>query len=337
MLVLDNTGAATIRPTYRAVAVVDWIRLVVNTQSPTQFQWLQRDLAAIMNLPTDKRIHVKARHPGSGGVSTCFAITFHDGPANNVHELCRIMDELAKRFPLSGQPVVDGIEVALDFYKKGAPGDLLSMTRQLQGCIAAYDGNARLHFPDTGQSITLGSGVRLDPAKTMRIGHESDDLQWRVYLKTTDNVKDAKAQRLPIELHRARAEVTLSHAALAQHAHADCFGMDHLYKLGFQTLAKHLHFRRFKDLDVLAAGSERRLSFYRAHSSLFECVARGLGRAKTRKVDPVTGQVRYARARKHSRWTEAHTELNHIVRDKLSDLTRKFAEIGMKKEASPGL
>lgn len=331
MFALDKTTARSIRSTYRTCAVVDWIRLVISTQSPTQFQWIQRELAVIMGLPPGRSIHVKARQPGPGGAATCFAMTFHDMPANSIHELRRIIAELERRFPRADAPFVDAIELALDFYKGHESGDLLMMTRQLQDGIAAYDGNARLYLPEIRQAITIGSGMHIDPTKTMRIGGDNDDVQWRVYFKTTDNAKNELAQPLPPDQHRARAEVTLSHAALAQHADVDCFGLNDLAQLRFQAFAKYLHFRRFKDIEVLAAGSERRLNFYRAHSFLFECVARGLGRAKARKIDPVTGQVKYARARKHSRTTEAHAELNHIVRDRMSDLTNRFAEIGTRK------
>ncbi|WP_343732082.1 hypothetical protein [Duganella sp.] len=325
----DAPKTPTILSIYRAHAVVDWISIVVTPQGPTQFQWIQRELSAILNLTPGKRIHVKpcAGAPGSDLVP--YALRFHDEHANSIHELRRIMGELGRRFPMAQPPYVDGIELALDFYqRKEGQGDLLAMTRQLQESIAAYDGNPRLYAPDMKRMDVLGGGkhgTRIDPTKTMRIGHNSADLQWRVYFKTTDEVKTKQGttvRHLPPAQHRARAEVTLSRQALAQHTGIERIGLDDLAQLKFETFAKdHLQFLRFKPF-VAAPGSVME----QACAIGLTCVARGMGRMKTRKVDPETGEVKYSRARKHSRMTEAHPELNQIARNKLRDLTAAFGK-----------
>jgi hypothetical protein len=314
---------------------VDWIDVAITTVRATQFQWIQGELRRILKLPegaSEMRVDLidkSALGPNSAGHR--FKIRLHDAPANSLRELRTIVSKLGERFVMLQPVEVVGIEIALDFYNRGN-GDLRVMTASLQSRIAAYD-DVRQYSPATGKKIrrwhTVGFDIpeveSADPDATLYIGQRTAPVQWRVYLKRTDNNQAPLAP----SAHRARAEFTLNDAWLQDYAKKPAFLLEDLARLRFEDLAGLLHFRRFKPVAEIIQGKP--LSFAQviakmAHHTRGSVAGYPFGRLAFLKDDR-TGKPRnrgHGKLLEHSSHTVGDEELNRLVRDRLKALTVKF-------------
>jgi hypothetical protein len=326
----------TLRVTFKTRAVIDWIELTVTLKKPSQFRYVQRALQTI--LQTDAITFVRAQDKGPGGSTTQFVFRLHDHHAAKLSELERIMSELALVHPFAAQPEVSGIEIALDFYNRCEPGNVLDLVHRLQLSVAAR-GNIRQFDPDKAPNPKYGNrflnsdrpepvtGLIIDPRLNLRIGDKGDTVQWQIYDKRTDH------NRQPIDQsqRRARAEFTLNRDELAKRVFGPDAGsrtvtLGDLRLFRFETLARLLHFRKFKPIErvtdnpvvALALDSQSSLRKYGIAN-----YRQGLVTAYQDKRRPT--EVARMGERKFSKDTVADAELNAIVRRKLEALTGTFA------------
>lgn len=337
---VPDSKPPSVRSEFRTEAVIDWIELTFTTRAPTQQQWVRGELRAITGEPN---LYLKPLNAGDGGVSSRFKVKFHDAQANSYAALVRIVAALDRVMPLDGQPTVTGLEISLDFFSKRQGQDLAlaRMTHRLQNSIAAY-GNPRQYNPDLGFLVYLHDPPddrdprqrklgrkafeidpsRINPDLTLLIGDEWDPISWRVYYKRVD-----ANQALPPNEHRARAEFTLRGSALTERKIAN---LPDLVSFQFEALAGLLHFRSLRPVENITAGHGEivRYTIRKWHSSAPNAVTLyPLGRLAFRR-DARTDKPRHRGlpvARKHSKHTTADDELNHVVRDRLKDLSRRFS------------
>lgn len=326
----------SVRAAFKTRAVIDWIDVAVTLKSGTQFRYVQEKLRTILDLTTPP--FVKAVSSGAGGVATRFVIRLHDAHAATLRELERITAALALTHPFAEPPEVAGIELALDFYSRGNPDDVLELVRRLQSSIEAY-GNPRQFDPEKAPTPKHGnrflnrdrpepvSGLVLDPRLNLRIGNAGDAVQWQIYDKRTDN----NCQPIPPSQRRARAEFALSGEELATrilgpNAGSRLATLTELKTFNFETLARLLHFRRFKPIETTAhnpvvAMTLAKLSPMREHG----ITNYPLGSFSVHRDGRRANDMGRRRKLIHSSHTVADAELNDIVRKKLKALTAKFA------------
>ncbi|MGT2505929.1 hypothetical protein [Cupriavidus basilensis] len=335
---MSDSKPPSVRSEFRTEAVIDWIELTFTTRAPTQQQWVRGELHAITG---DLSLYVEPLQAGDGGVSSQFAVKFQDAQANSYAALARIVAALDRVMPLDAQPIVTGLEISLDFYSKSqghADQDLAlaRMTHRLQNSIAAY-GNPRqfnpalgrnvfLYDPQTGRNDFIPIHGETDPYKinpdlNLRIGKKGGPISWQVYHKRID-----RNQALPPSEHRARAEFTLRGSALTERKIAD---LPDLVNFQFETLAGLLHFRSLKSVEEITVKHSEPVSY--AVGKLFSdskaVTLCPLGRLAFRR-DARTDKPRnrgMPEVRKHSKHATADGELNHVVRDRLKDLSRAFS------------
>lgn len=328
----------TVRSTYRAEAVIDWIELTITTKETTQFQWLQDKMRRILDLPEDAPdTYIKPIDAGAGNQARRFTITLHDQHANSFKELERITSALSKKCPFASPPEVSGIEIALDFYSRNANNaNLQSMTHRLQTSLAglATSGNdPRQYDPISERNRFLRDDDKINPDQMLYIGSNSkrDPITWQVYHKVTDHNK----QPLESNQHRARAEFTLTGTQLAEYVQnktrvKKCVHLSDLQTFKFEQLAGLLHFRRLKSISEITAGRCAHFAYAidKAGDTIRDNLALyPLGKLAYRR-DPRTNQPRnkgLPEVLKHSRHSLADDDLNDAVHDKLRSLTRTFS------------
>ncbi|MQR02467.1 hypothetical protein [Glaciimonas soli] len=340
---MSYTSTPTIQRTFKVSACVDWIELTVNTRQLTQFRHLQRALRLILDLPESAReIRVEPINAGAGNAADRFTIRLHDEPANSYHELSRIMAALDHKFPFASEPEISGIEIALDFYKRTqSTAGLREMTHRLMTSIAAHGegrGKARQYDPTinpTGKKKSLAmryleDGHRIDPGLMLYIGDggdpklgiKRDPVTHQVYFKTVDRNREAIAS----DDFRARAEFTLTGAALKKHNLSYLSGLDG-YR--FQRLAGLLHFRVLKSLEAITRGKN---IFFKATVEHYwdrtsgSVTAFPVGWLKyERYTDGKPRHGGHSKVVKHHRHSVADEELNALVRKKFAELSKVFS------------
>lgn len=324
---MSHPSAPTAQRTFKVSACVDWIELTVTTREVTQFQYLQRALRLILDLPESAReIRVESINPGPGAAATRFTIRLHDEPANSYGELTRIMAALKHKFPFASPPEISGIEIALDFYQRTqSTAGLREMTHRLMTSIAVH-GNARQYDPTIKVRRLamrhLEDGHRIDPNLMLYIGNRDDPIRRQVYLKTVDR----NQQVIASDEFRARAEFTLTGVALKEHDLSYLSGLDG-YR--FERLAGLLHFRVLKPLEAITHGKnllfKTAVEHYWSRTS-GSVTAFPFGWIKYER-DP-GGKRRHGGQPKtviHHRHSVADAELNALVRKKFADLSKAFS------------
>lgn len=327
--------AQSVRAQFRTRAVIDWIEITVTLQSGTQFRYLQSQLQSMLELGA--KPFVELIDAGAGKVAKRLAFRLHAAHANTLDELQHIMTALADKYPFAEEPEVTGIEVAVDFYPKYDEGDLPPLVYRLQSSLEAF-GNPRQFVPnkapkpkhcnrflnpDRPEPVT---GLKIDPNFNLRIKNTGDPIQWQVYDKRTD-----KGQPVEPGERRARAEFTLSASELARRVLGSDAGsrpvtLDTLRTFKFEKLAGLLHFRHHKPIEAIAASHVIALVL----PKLVGMRERGItnydfGRTAYYRDKRRSANARRKSTRKHSVYTAADAELNHIVRRTLKALTGKFA------------
>jgi hypothetical protein len=320
------TTSRSVRSAYRTVAVVDWLTLEIEVARPTQFQWLKRILAD--HFGDDTREYIKAVNGGAGNEATRFRIRLNDAHCRDVGTIRAALVALGQRHDLVGPVLIKELEVSLDFYPNDddARAGLLQLVARLQMSLAAYGRNHRLVGVRPGGKRALAdfldSTRTPDPQRTFYVNdQDKDPVSWRIYHKITDQKRD-----LPRQEHRARAEFTLRGAGLHKYGISS---VDDLAERGFVGFGELLHFRQFRPMSELIAGREPALAQLLQHATRRNRNMIALypfGRHAYRR-DSRTGKPRNGgrpELRNHSTHTIADAELNHLVRDRLHDLTQLF-------------
>lgn len=315
------TASRSVRSAYRTKAVVDWLALEIETTRPTQFQWVQHTLAD--HFGGDTRAYIEAVDAGAGNTATRFLITLNDAYCQNVDTIRAALAALDRQYTLVGPAIIKVLEVSLDFYPNDdqARADLLPLVERLQTSLEAAGGTSHRQFGASVRPHFLDSTCTPDPRQTFYVNNKRDPVAWRVYHKITDQKRD-----LPYDQHRARVEFTLQGAGLHKYG---INSVDDLAALDFGNFGELLHFRQFIPMPELIAGKEPALAQLLQHATRRDrntITLYPFGLHAYRR-DSRTGQPRNGgrpERRKHSTHTIADTDLNHLVRDRLRDLTKNF-------------
>jgi hypothetical protein len=314
-------ASRSIRSAYRTIAVVDWLALEIEVARPTQFQWLQRTLADHFGDGT--LAYIEAIDAGAGNKATRFLIRLNDACCRDVDTIRAALASLDRQFPLVGPAIIKALEVSLDFYPKddGARAELLQLVARLQVSLEAAGGTSHRLVGPRKRPDFLDSTRRPDPQRTLYINNKPDPVAWRIYHKITD-----RDQALPLQDHRARVEFTLRGGELHKYG---INTLDDLTVLDFADFAHLLHFRKFIPMPELIAGKAPALARLleratRRDRNIIALYPFGLHayRRDSRNGKPRNGG--HPELRKHSTHTTADAELNHLVRDRLRELTETF-------------
>jgi len=316
-----GTAPRSVRSAYRTKAVVDWMTLEIETARPTQFQWIQRTLTN--HFGGDTRAYIEAVDAGAGNAATRFVIRLNDACCQDVDTIRAALVVLDRQYRLCGPALIKALEVSLDFYPKDdlARADLLQLVARLQTSLEAANGTSHRQVGFSKQPDFLDSTRRPDPQQTLYINNKADPVSWRVYHKITDRDK-----ALPHQYHRARVEFTLQGAGLRD------YGLNSLADLaehGFVKFGHLLHFRKFRPMSELIAGRTPVVAYTlrNATPQVRNAIALYPYGLHAYHRDSRTGDPRNRgrpKERKHSTHTDSDDELNHLVRDRLRDLTKNF-------------
>ncbi len=224
---------------FKINAVVDWVELRIELQTPSNFDTLRRRLGVPQVTPLDK---------GSGGAASAFTFKIHD-PAS-LRSVREQLERLTHDHPLAKPPEVIGIEVALDAYSKANDmTELQDMAKRFYrhaACMVSDVRRAAKDFKGSGKALVNERDVirALEQDFNIYIGHKTDAEVQHIYVKTTDN----GGKPLPVGEHRARMEITLKGDKLPFTSLEGWEGFD------METLSKYFKFRRTKDgLDPFVA------------------------------------------------------------------------------------
>jgi hypothetical protein len=282
---------------FRARAVIDWVDIEVETQSPTNFHTVQDRVGAILG--AGRKTWVEAVGKGPGGTATRFVIRLHDVPCYS--DLASWITSLSARLPLTAYKRLRQIEVAVDFYsRRGDRKELEALTLRLKHHVNAYGYKELESGPSTER---VENTWRLRPDRTLVI--EQAEICWRVYLKD----RDKGSPILNVAEHRARIEVRLSDAQPSSRIPS----FQDLKSYRFQGLASLFAFRRLVPDE----------SFTAVPTTAAELAQkRPLELALRRGIRELPLPSRQSR-RKHSPITRADGLLKERCRQALRDLTRR--------------
>ena len=300
---------------FKIRAVIDWIDIKIHTSRPTQQQWVQAELRKLLRLPAESPdIYVEALDKAAGSTANAFRLRLHDESANRASAIHRISEGLAARFGEGSPAEVVGVEIAIDFYsRKNDSASLRGLTYRLQTSLSVDGLKPRQFDPSLRQNRWLDDRYqRIDPNLSLRLGNRWDDVSWQVYWKRVD-----AGRALPAPLERARAEVTLSQAALVG------FRIERLCDLvgvRFETFAHLFRFRVPVDECELARSDKFVLTAVRANRRVNDA-SPGRGMHSYR---PLGRRDRRGRLRLESRHVKADIELTKVVDRSLRHLTDRF-------------
>ncbi|OWV91020.1 hypothetical protein [Rhizobium sp. R693] len=237
-------------------AVIDWMQLSFVFARKTQFQWVQKEAAAVLNrLP-----HVEPTNEQPGGVSDRFDVRIQEPDIETLLEVCRKLDE---KFTLSETVLIGAIEISVDFTPK-TPDEVLraklftALTRHFvtgRDVIMNLRDRPRFAFgrgPKATRSVIysrIGVPDRINEHflvsddrdrapfvdSNYYVGAKEAAARWRIMDKVIDtqNIAAGTADRLEEQKKRVRIEVTLDQpelVALGVHSLGD------LERLNFSRL-----------------------------------------------------------------------------------------------------
>lgn len=243
-----NTGAAVLTAPYaqpssnlQPVAVVDWVAFTVKLKNASHGGHLKRKYEDI------GVSHAKPLDAGLGSAARVFRIVLqHPDKYGVIQDL---LDDLGLTYGLSEAPVLDALEVAVDFWPIGNDvGAAADITKRLMMELTPpLLNNPRL--VDDATLSYLPTGADINIRRTLYIGNDDEDLMWRVYWKRTDETvvgDDSKRhpKHLPEVEWRARAEVRLQGVALSSLGLVTpmdlaTFSFQRLYSLGYFKFCHH--------------------------------------------------------------------------------------------------
>lgn len=222
---------------FTTTAVIDWIQLSFVFARKTQFQWVQKEAAAVLNrLP-----HVDATNEEPGGVSDRFDLRIQEPEMELLLDVCRKLDD---KFTLNEPVLIGAIEISVDFTPK-TPDEVLraklftALTRHFvtgQDAITNLRNRPRFAFdrgPKATRSVIYSrAGVpdhinehflvsdERDRApfvdSNYYVGAKEAAARWRIMDKVVDtqNIAAGTADRLEEQKKRVRIEVTLDQSEL---------------------------------------------------------------------------------------------------------------------------
>lgn len=290
----SGDGGAAGKRRFRAV--VDWIKIEIRTERPTNFTAVQRVAKAALKLPGSKKPHVKPYQYGPGGAATAFVVTVQDPErASRIDDLLRAV---RVRFGDASTASVRAVEIALDAYNS----EPAFVAHFFKFATHLVSDNQRLYREGKGSGYAMPDNVEsltryLTRGYQIGIGDANADRYQHLYYKTTDS----GSVPLPADEHRARFEIRLSNDGLPRRAWQDWRGFR------FEALAEYFRFRKLKeDADAMGVREGR------AHNL-------GSRRVRNRKEGGT---------RLYSKATVADTELNAHARNALRKLSGRWRATG---------
>ena len=188
---------------FRFKAVIDWVRLRVTLDSPSQFRHVQNRL-----LPIFGKLHVKACDGNDSSLR--FDITFQDpeGPNSIMRGLQKVYGQTLQESAVQ----VIGLELALDVYSRtNDPASLAAAALHMYVHHAHPPaGSARttkpkqFFVPATKREIF----AEVDAGYTLHKGDKNASHTCRYYVKRQDTIDGVPYAPLPLAKHRARFENT---------------------------------------------------------------------------------------------------------------------------------
>jgi len=220
---------------YTCRAVIDWISIRLRLQAETQHQWLQRIVAPFLG----RKAHIDALDERPGGVSDHFELRIQEPDILAVRRICRAINE---KYALQAQPIVDAIEISIDFTPKEpddvARAKLLTvlvrhfqpsrdvMSNRLDRPRFTFGRGAGMTVGVLGHRTTAGDtdhfliSTAMDRQPyvdaTYYVGAEDAGMRWRVMDKVLDRQNHEAGTRLELDdaKKRTRIEVTLDRSEI---------------------------------------------------------------------------------------------------------------------------
>ncbi|RCW87589.1 hypothetical protein [Phyllobacterium bourgognense] len=216
---------------FKCKAVIDWVDVILRVKRDTQFQWIKKEI----DDATGQNVHIEVLNERAGRVSSEFEVRIQDADLRIVQ---RAVDAVEAKFGLNGDPVVQAIEISVDFTPKSPSQQLRSklvgvMIRHFMPTrdIISYrrdrpryswgrrsDGNTRAVLPwpkdpcVMDQSLVcIDSDLPAHIDATFYLGEDGSDCSWRIMDKILDrqNPSDGSRAVLAEADRRVRIEVTL--------------------------------------------------------------------------------------------------------------------------------
>lgn len=297
---------------YSPHAVVDWVAFVVKLERASHGGYLKRQLES-MGVSRAEPLNM-----GAGSAATEFRITLQHPQKYDV--IREAVTRLEKDYGFAEPPVVDGIEVSVDFWPKDVVLSGREITERLMRSITPPEIYS-IRLAKKWESMDLPDRrSEIDPEKTLYIRNIDDSLLWRVYWKRTDETfvgDEGKrvAKPLPESEWRARAEVCLQGKTLAMF---DIHQLDDLESFRFERLHTHGYFkfcRKVADVAVLKS------------NIWVNAVSEKLGideNSPACVLGMFAMRDKRRRSLKLSRYLETDMELTEAARQALRSLTRRF-------------
>ena len=277
---------------YRFRAVVDWIRVKIVTQQPTNFDTVRRRMEVPFATPIDE---------GAGKAATEFTVTIQD--PTSWADIEETIAKLTHDHPLAVPVEVIGIELSMDAYSRtNNREELVDMVaRFYKYSTVIVSGNRRTSGKGkhSSQGIETFRGLRnrIQDGFNIYIGSITDPTYQHMYLKET-NKKDNVVENLPDSERRARSEFTFSGNDLQHSSLADWHEHD------FTSEARCFKYRKLR----------QNLSPY-ARAGVMHLAQIGEKKARRRSVGGT---------RLYSVSTLADTKMNALTYSALRELTKRM-------------
>ena len=237
---------------FRFNAVVDWVEVSVTLHAPSQPQHVRARLPPGWGSP-----YVHANTEAQSRTASTFTFRLQDpvGP----DQLMRDVQALAR----PGDPPITeanisiaGIEIAFDAYSLSeCRDDLVEIGAQLyqrHTMLPGGEREPRITMPGHFQAAVGARTIRaaLDEGWTINAGDQGAAFTMRFYVKATDTRNGAR-HTLPVPLHRARCELTLTGSR------APFKTVAAWREFRFETLTKHFSWRIDPSPTLLRAAMTR--------------------------------------------------------------------------------
>jgi hypothetical protein len=217
---------------YKTSACIDWLTISVSLSRPTQFQWIQSEISALLG----RKPFVDNTRGGKNDSSKEFDVRFQEPDISTV---LKAIDAIGLKFGLIAPPTLRNIEISIDFTPK-TPGELerAKIARVLmnhllveEDVISNFRDRPRTVWGRDGRSVTrlIYDSKHLTPEEnkrflieterdrapfmdaTLEVGAKEANVRWRIMDKIVDrqNVDAGTFVTLQEAEKRARIEVTL--------------------------------------------------------------------------------------------------------------------------------
>ena len=184
-------------------AVVDWVKLRLVTEKPSNFDTARRRVGVPFVGPVK---------PGPGGAATEFLVTLQE--PESWEDVEEALAGFTHDHPLAEPVTVHAIEIALDAYSLfNSRDDLVEMAFGFYKFATFMASENRFLSRGEHDSISLRSCTlrrrHLDEGYNVYVDRKGADVQQHIYVKET-TIREGLPVSLPRKEHRARTEITFT-------------------------------------------------------------------------------------------------------------------------------